>query len=45
MSESKSKSEIAIQILEKFGIDEIIIKNFFSQEDTTIITNSIKYKF
>jgi len=45
MSESKSKNEIAIQILEKFGIDEIIIRNFFSQEDTAVTANSIKYKF
>jgi len=45
MSEPKSKNEIAIQILEKFGIDEIITKNFLSKEDAAITTDSTKYKF
>ena len=45
MSEPKSKNEIAIQILEKFGIDEIIIKNFLSKEDAAIKADSSKYKF
>ena len=45
MSELKSKNEIAIQILEKFGIDEIIIKNFLSKEDAAITTDTTKYKF
>ena len=45
MSEPKSKNEIAIQILEKFGIDEIIIKNFLSKEDAAITTDTTKYKF
>jgi len=44
MSEPKSKNEIAIQILEKFGIDDIIIKNFLSENDITI-NNGNRYKF
>ena len=42
----KSKNEIAIEILNKFGIDEIIKQQFLSKDDTAISSNTnTTYKF